>query len=96
MPRMVTIAFSILFVTMAPQAAVGQTKTSPSVYRQRSTSPVRVRPHVTNRGTYVQPHVRTAPNKTRTDNWGSKGNVNPYTGKAGKIDPYQPKKPGYR
>ena len=39
-------------------------------------------------GVYVAPHHRTTPNKTRTDNYSSKPNVNPYTGKAGRIDPY--------
>jgi hypothetical protein len=30
--------------------------------------------------TYVQPHERTAPNQTRTDNYGYPGNYNPNTG----------------
>ena len=34
-------------------------------------------------GTYVAPYHRTSPNKTQRDNWSSKGNVNPYTGKIG-------------
>ena len=34
-------------------------------------------------GTYVTGHYRTAPNYTRNDNWTTKGNTNPYTGKAG-------------
>lgn len=34
-------------------------------------------------GTYVAPHERSAPNNTKSDNWSTKGNVNPYTGKAG-------------
>ena len=42
-------------------------------------------------GVYVAPHHRTTPNKTRTDNYSSKPNVNPYTGKAGRVDPYAPK-----
>lgn len=52
---------------------------------------VTVRGHVTKSGTYVPPSVRTAPNSTRLDNWSSKPNVNPYTGKAGTVDPYAPK-----
>lgn len=39
-------------------------------------------------GTYVQPHEQTNPNSTRTDNWSSQGNVNPFTGQAGTRDPY--------
>lgn len=52
---------------------------------------VNVRGHVTREGVYVPPSIRTAPNSTRTDNWSSKPNVNPYTGKVGTVDPYAPK-----
>ncbi|MES2985302.1 MAG: hypothetical protein V4735_08960 [Pseudomonadota bacterium] len=34
-------------------------------------------------GTYVQPHERSAPNGTVTDNYSFKGNSNPYTGSTG-------------
>lgn len=34
-------------------------------------------------GTYVAPYNRTAPNSTKNDNWSTKGNVNPETGKPG-------------
>lgn len=49
-----------------------------------------VRGYVKADGTYVQPSARTAPNSTKTDNWSSVPNVNPYTGKAGTVDPYAP------
>jgi hypothetical protein len=49
--------------------------------------------HVTKNGTYVAPHQATNPNNTKTDNWSSKGNVNPYTGKDGTKDPYAPSTP---
>lgn len=52
-----------------------------------------VRGYVKSDGTYVQPSARTAPNSTKTDNWSSVPNVNPYTGKAGTVDPYAPPKP---
>lgn len=52
---------------------------------------VSVRGYTRSNGTYVAPSHRTAPNSTRTDNWSSKPNVNPYTGKAGTVDPYTPK-----
>jgi len=32
---------------------------------------------------YVQPHYRSSPNNTKSDNWSTYGNVNPYTGKVG-------------
>jgi len=42
----------------------------------------------TNRnGTYVQPHQQTNPNSTQRDNYGTKGNYNPYTGKTGTRQP---------
>lgn len=34
-------------------------------------------------GTYVQPHYRTDSDHTTSNNWSTKGNINPYTGKAG-------------
>jgi hypothetical protein len=54
---------------------------------------VYVRGYVRSDGTYVQPHQQTAPNDTRQDNWSSKPNVNPYTGKQGTVDPWAPKAP---
>ena len=42
-----------------------------------------VRAHVTKRGAYVARHYQTNPNHTKRDNWSTKGNVNPYTGKRG-------------
>lgn len=38
-------------------------------------------------GTYVKPHYRSSPNSTTSDNWSTKGNVNPYTGKVGTKSP---------
>jgi hypothetical protein len=40
-------------------------------------------------GTYVAPHHRTAPNSTISDNYSTKGNVNPYTGQAGTVVDHQ-------
>src|SRR5688500_7685074 len=47
-----------------------------------------VRPHVRSNGTYVEGHYRSSPNNTRIDNYGSQGNINPYTGQAGSRNPY--------
>ena len=44
---------------------------------------------VTQDGTSVQPHMRTIPTPTPMDNYSTKGNVNPYTGKEGTVDPYR-------
>lgn len=49
-----------------------------------------VAPHVRSDGTFVQGHVRSAPNGTRADNYGTRGNVNPYTGQSGTLSPYNP------
>ena len=38
-------------------------------------------------GTVVAPYQRTSPNGTQRDNWSSKPNVNPYTGKEGTKEP---------
>ena len=40
-------------------------------------------------GRYVAPHYKTSPNKYRFDNWSTKGNYNPYTGKKGYSSPYK-------
>ena len=39
-------------------------------------------------GTYVQPHYRSTPNSTTLDNYSTKGNTNPYTGKKGTKSAY--------
>jgi hypothetical protein len=40
-------------------------------------------------GTYVQPHHQTNPNNTQLDNYGTRGNVNPYNGNVGTRSPYR-------
>ena len=44
---------------------------------------VRVRGYFRSTGSYVMPHFRTNSNSFKWDNWSSKGNVNPFTGKRG-------------
>lgn len=43
-------------------------------------------------GTYVKPHYKSSPDKSRYNNYGTKGNVNPYTGKKGTRKPQTPLK----
>jgi hypothetical protein len=50
-------------------------------------TPVHVRSTVTKKGEYRQSHVRTSPNHTQRDNYSSKPNTNPYTGKKGTRNP---------
>ena len=40
-------------------------------------------------GTYVQPYYRSSPNTTRWDNYSTKVNYNPYTGKKGYASPFK-------
>jgi hypothetical protein len=42
-----------------------------------------VRSYVKKNGAYVQQHHRTSPDHTQRNNYSTKGNVNPYTGKRG-------------
>ncbi len=44
--------------------------------------------HITSGGSYVSPHYQSNPNSTTLDNWGTSGNVNPYTGAIGHRSPY--------
>ncbi len=74
------ILFSIvLTATLALAAGKSSARSSGST--------VRVKPHVTKNGTYVEGHTRTRPNKTQTDNWSAKGNQNPNSGKKGTRTP---------
>ena len=46
-------------------------------------SNVHVNGYFRSNGTYVQPHYRSAPDHDFYNNWSTKGNTNPYTGKIG-------------
>jgi hypothetical protein len=49
---------------------------------------VRAKGYVTKNGTYVAPYYRSNPNSTKLDNYSTRGNYNPYTGKPGTKNPY--------
>lgn len=53
----------------------------------------RVSGYVKKDGTYVAPHYRSSPDSSKLNNYSTQGNVNPYTGKTGTVDPYAPPKP---
>ncbi|HET6886610.1 MAG TPA: hypothetical protein VFH87_01680 [Candidatus Udaeobacter sp.] len=53
----------------------------------------KVRAHTRSDGTYVPEHYRSRPNSSTYDNWSTRGNTNPYTGKPGYRDPWRT--PGY-
>ena len=52
-----------------------------------ATAQVHVKPHITKDGTFVQGHVRSAPDSTPDNNYGTRPNVNPYTGQQGTQRP---------
>jgi len=49
----------------------------------------RVKSHNIKKGTYMESHRRMNPDKSKSNNWSTKGNVNPDTGKKGTVDPYK-------
>ena len=60
---------------------------SPYAGSQGKPSTTTVHGYTKKDGTYVAPYQRTSPNGTQRDNWSSKPNVNPYTGKEGTKEP---------
>jgi len=56
-------------------------------FAQTNPRHVQVNGYYKSNGTYVQPHHRTSPNNTNTDNFSTKPNINPYTGQMGYIQP---------
>ncbi|MFM0474769.1 hypothetical protein [Paraburkholderia strydomiana] len=60
-----------------------------SSYHSSSSGEHYVGGYTRSNGTYVAGHHQTNPNSTKYDNWSSKGNVSPYTGKPGTVDPYK-------
>lgn len=51
-------------------------------------SSTRVRSYTKRSGAYVGSHRRTSPDRSRSNNWSSRGSINPYTGKKGTKKPY--------
>jgi hypothetical protein len=74
---------------VAGSAAVAQTQSSPYSSPYASGSPTNSGSHsvsgyTRSNGSYVAPSYATNPNSTRSDNYSTKGNVDPYTGKSGR------------
>jgi hypothetical protein len=61
----------------------GRRSSTPSSGTGASSSSRSVKGYTTKKGTYVAPHKRSAPDRTQRNNYTTKGNTNPYTGKAG-------------
>ena|SRR3990167_948177 len=54
-----------------------------------------VRGYIKRDGTVVQPHYRTAPDGNPFNNYSTQGNVNPYNGNVGTVNPYAQPSPSY-
>jgi hypothetical protein len=59
-----------------------------SIVSAHADAQTRVRGYTRKDGTYVAPHYRSSPNSSKSDNYSTRGNYNPYTGKKGSVDPY--------
>jgi hypothetical protein len=77
MKKLLVVLLSILILSVI---SLGET------YAKSST---RVRGYTKKSGTYVAPHRKTTPDKSKSNNYSTKGNVNPYTGKKGTKDPFK-------
>lgn len=54
-----------------------------AVFISSAFAQVYVQPHQRSDGTHVEGHYRSSPNHTDRDNYSTRGNINPYTGKEG-------------
>ena len=75
----VAVAVALLGTSLDSEARSGKASTGTGA----KGSSTHVRGYVTKKGTYVAPHRRTTPDKTKTNNYSTKGNVNLVTGKRG-------------
>jgi hypothetical protein len=88
--KKLAIALSILSFACAPVFAKGSGGYSSghSSSHSYSSGSHSIKGYSKSDGTYVAPSHATNPNSSKYDNWSTKGNVNPYTGKEGTKDPY--------
>ncbi len=76
--KKILIAILVMFVAVAVSSVVVEAKTiNVKGYYKPSIS------------RYVMPYYKTSPNKTKLDNYSTKGNYNPYTSKKGYTSPYK-------
>lgn len=75
--HMKKVIFAILLISLLSVSASAQAKTiRVKSYYKKTT------------GTYVTTSHRTSPNRTKLDNYSTKGNYNPYTGESGTKSPF--------
>ncbi|MBI3440971.1 MAG: hypothetical protein HY052_04090 [Proteobacteria bacterium] len=89
---LMVFAIALMFLNLSNAFARGSSHGSNKSYSSKSHSYSgsnnhAVRGHTRKDGTFVVPHHATNPNSTKRDNYSSRGNVNPYTGKPGTVDP---------
>mgnify|MGYP000673873809 FL=1 len=84
MKKLFHLLLSVAFLSAIPATVLAKKSSGIGIPSGGSHS---VRGHVRKDGTYVQPHRATNQNQTQRDNWSSKPNVNPYTGKPGSKEP---------
>lgn len=82
----VALTSALLMIPAADARSSGRARSGRSS-SQSSSSRVRVRSYQTKSGKQVQSHQRSTRNRSKADNWSTKGNVNPVTGKAGTKTP---------
>ena len=70
------IAFLFLFVLLATTLATS------------AEAATRTRGYFKKSGTYVAPHYKSNRDSSKFNNWSTKGNSNPFTGKKGYVNPY--------
>jgi hypothetical protein len=95
MKRIIAVFTLLLLATFAvgqssqPRNHLPKTTTSstkPTGTGSKSTSTV-VHGYTTSKGTTVQPYHRTTPDSTQMNNYSTRGNYDPYTGKTGTKPP---------
>lgn len=80
---MLTVRILSLSLAFALFAATANAAPRMSSGTGSKSSSSRVSGHTTKSGTQVAPHSRSTPDKSKSNNWSTKGNTNPKTGKAG-------------
>lgn len=81
MKKLIYLSLLVIFVGIVNSALAGD---------------VYVRGYVRSDGTFVKPHHRSSPDGKRSNNWSTKGNINPYTGKVGTKQYYNDPSPRIR
>jgi hypothetical protein len=78
--RFIAVLACSIFLTLPAECKGGKGSKS-------STGTTHVKGYTKKNGTRVAAHDRTKANRTSSDNWSTKGNVNPETGKKGTKKP---------